>query len=914
MTTYALDSSGAASANFISGETTTVNTLNQVSDTYVFPTAGPFFENGLIVNYTPVGGVARPLTVNVDYAPDFAIKGVLTGNDIFGALRIINKTLAGSISYSYHALGGNWTLLQSAILQAVSTTAIDPHVAYFGLTASPPITIPGTTAPLALNSSTALALAQSLNPSGVQLTITPFELPEAEQLDILNPPSDSGSSGGGDNSGGTPDMSSNYAQETGGNLATIAQEVTLLAQGQAAATTAAQTAATASTSAATAMTAAATALASAGNGTGTVADVAYGGSGSASLVAIEKGSYGHLASMDTKLSGTLTVAGAAAAPLALDATVSALGTTMSQILTAIKGTQAIDGSVWMDITLNPVHYYVRREVYSETLNAYVVSWENTDGTTASPTLANLVIAGASSSSGTNTVDQINLNYNATAAGTGFSIGDTLIHSYGLNTATSPATLSYSVWLNASTGTVLTSVPSAGSIAQMGMSSVTVTSSVLPTNAAVESGGNLALLATGMGTPSDTAYNGTGSSSLIAAVRGLYAAIKGTLQIRNLASGTDSVTTVPSGTQTVAGSVTVSGTVTTDGTAATGVNQLSGGAGTQGWLSGIFSKLSGTLSTVLGAGAAHIGSVSLDAALPSGGNTIGNVGVNGTVGLAPGSNTIGAVTAPAGASLALSSDITNLGNIIKATVGITGTVWFDPSVNPPVYYVRRESVNEGTGVITVSWLNPDGTAASPSNLAKLQISGDAQNLQTENITYVVGTAATGIAVGDIVIHALAIDRSTSLPAVAYNFWINATQGTVLASAPAAGNISQQAGTSVTVSSSALPTNAAQETGGHLAAIDTAQGTIADAAWGGTGSASVVSILKAMFMRLTGVSYVIGSDGVLIPIESIAHTLGYSNDGNNNLLTDMVTYNGHTYTQTLTWVGGNCTNTSNWLQTS
>jgi hypothetical protein len=660
----------------------------------------------------------------------------------------------------------------------------------------------------------------------------------------------------------------------------------------------------------------------------------------------------------------------------------------------------------------------------------VVTWENPDGTTANPTLANLSVAGANNAgSGSNSVDQLNLTYSATATGTGFSSGDILIHSYGLDTSTSPATLSYNVWFNATTGAALTTTPSNGSFAQVGMSTVTVSSTVLAANAAQESGGNLASLAAVHGTIADTAYAGTGNSTISATLRGLYAALKGVLNIRALASGTDSVTTVPSGTQAVSGSVTVSGTVTTDGTGATGVNQLAGGAGTQGWLSGIFSKLSNSLSVTLGAalptgannigsvnvavlpalptgtnaighvsvdalpaiptGANHVGSVTIDTALPTGANVIGHVVVDSlpalptgtnaighvTVDAMPalgtGTNTIGAVTAPGGGALATSTDILAVTNAIKATVGITGTVWFDPTLNPPVYYVRRESVNEGTGTITVSWLNPDGTAATPANLAKLQITGDAQSLQSENVMYTATATATGYTTNDILIHALAIDRSTSTPSVAYNFWINATAGTVLASAPAAGNISQQTANSVSVTSSALPTNAVQETGGHLAALDAVQGTaadvaysgtgsstviaalkalvaklagtltvggtvtanlgttnglaqeaggnlaaintaggaIGDTAWSGTGNGSRISILKAIWLRLTGVQFITASDGVYVPIDSLAHTYVY--DGSNVLQTDAVTYGGHTYTQTYTYTSGNLTGVSNWL---
>ena len=57
-------------------------------------------------------------------------------------------------------------------------------------------------------------------------------------------------------------------------------------------------------------------------------------------------------------------------------------------------------------------------------------------------------------------------------------------------------------------------------------------------------------------------------------------------------------------------------------------------------------------------------------------------------------------------------------------------------------------------------------------------------------------------------------------------------------------------------------------------------------------------------------VIASDGILLPIDSLAQTLGY--DGSNNLTTITVTYNGITYVQTMTYVGSNVTAISQWVK--
>ena len=60
--------------------------------------------------------------------------------------------------------------------------------------------------------------------------------------------------------------------------------------------------------------------------------------------------------------------------------------------------------------------------------------------------------------------------------------------------------------------------------------VSAASLPLPTGAAVETGGNLAAVATGTGAPADAAYAGSGSASIIAGMKGLYALLTGTLSV------------------------------------------------------------------------------------------------------------------------------------------------------------------------------------------------------------------------------------------------------------------------------------------------------------------------------------------------------------------------------------------------
>lgn len=60
---------------------------------------------------------------------------------------------------------------------------------------------------------------------------------------------------------------------------------------------------------------------------------------------------------------------------------------------------------------------------------------------------------------------------------------------------------------------------------------------------------------------------------------------------------------------------------------------------------------------------------------------------------------------------------------------------------------------------------------------------------------------------------------------------------------------------------------------------------------------------------GSGVVAGSDGLSIPIDSLAQTLGYTGS---NLTTITVSYRGNTYVQTLTYSGSTVTAISQWVK--
>ena len=366
--------------------------------------------------------------------------------------------------------------------------------------------------------------------------------------------------------------------------------------------------------------------------------------------------------------------------------------------------------------------------------------------------------------------------------------------------------------------------------------VSAASLPLPTGAAQESGGNLAAIATSTssvntatGAQADAAWTGTGSGSVISVLKGLYAKLSSTLSVSVTA-----LPSLPAGANAI-GSVSVSNFPSTQ---AVSSNQLPSTLGQK--------SAAGSTSVILA-------------------SDQGALNVSST-----------------GGALALDSSIQTLINTIKSTIDIDGTVWYDRTATPTTYYIRRESVNEGTGAITISWENIDGTAATPTiaNLASTKTNPDIEMVQQ---TCYATANGTGYSSGDILINIAGMDTTTSTtPALAFVVWLNVSTGLTLANPPTNGTYSlySNGSSTVDVSSSALPANAAQETGGNLSAINTATGSQADASWSGSGNGSVIAILKSLNAKLSSALSVTvsGTPSVQVTGSALAANAAQETGGN------------------------------------
>jgi len=244
------------------------------------------------------------------------------------------------------------------------------------------------------------------------------------------------------------------------------------------------------------------------------------------------------------------------------------------------------------------------------------------------------------------------------------------------------------------------------------------------------------------------------------------------------------------------------TIATDdaqwGTDGTGITQPTGGSGARGWWSGAYSQALAIVASLGTDGAGEspangtgvrgwLRSISdrltAGIGLNAGANIVGKVGIDQTTPGTTNGVVVNNSALPAGA--ATDTSVQAITAAIKATVNISGSVWFDPTTTPPTYYVRRESVNESTGAVTVAWFTPSGASASPT-ISNLSPVSNAAAIVNETLVYTATGAGTGYSIGDVLIHGYGVDTAASTPSVVYSIWLNATTGLVLASAPSSAN--------------------------------------------------------------------------------------------------------------------------------
>lgn len=137
--------------------------------------------------------------------------------------------------------------------------------------------------------------------------------------------------------------------------------------------------------------------------------------------------------------------------------VSALATeaTLLALKNAVLTQTEIASTLWTD---DSGAFYVRRDTLNEQTGAVVVGWFTPQGAT-SPGPG----TGIRPASGSKDYEITSTLYTATAGGTGYSNGDTLIHALVLEVSGAAPVVAASIWLNVTTGLLLGAAPSGGNV-------------------------------------------------------------------------------------------------------------------------------------------------------------------------------------------------------------------------------------------------------------------------------------------------------------------------------------------------------------------------------------------------------------------------------------------------------------------
>ena len=143
----ALDDTGVLGANLISTEIHATQDVYNNTFGILFPVNGPFYQNGALLTYTPIGwdGAAFTLVEGVDYEFEYAMTGIaVNANQVYGAISILNGNLNGVLALTYQALGGAWTYTPLQIRKYVEEVYFNLNTQTKAIAPNPDIYLPFT--------------------------------------------------------------------------------------------------------------------------------------------------------------------------------------------------------------------------------------------------------------------------------------------------------------------------------------------------------------------------------------------------------------------------------------------------------------------------------------------------------------------------------------------------------------------------------------------------------------------------------------------------------------------------------------------------------------------------------------------------------------------------------------------------
>lgn len=144
---------------------------------------------------------------------------------------------------------------------------------------------------------------------------------------------------------------------------------------------------------------------------------------------------------------------------------------------------------------------------------------------------------------------------------------------------------------------------------------------------------------------------------------------------------------------------------------------------------------------------------------------------GSVAVTAASLPLPAGAATSSAQSTANSTLASILSTLQAEVDLTSSVWTD---NSGAFYIRRESVNEGTGTVTVSYTDPTGSPATPG--AGLRPIASSSGLALSQVMYDAVNSGTGYSAGDSIAHLVVVNQQQAT--VATSAWLNLTTGATI----------------------------------------------------------------------------------------------------------------------------------------
>lgn len=145
-TVYALDTTGVALANKVTGEQHALTASTNIYNVVV-PNNTPFYSQGFSISYRDLAGVTRTLVEGIDYYFSHMFVGAsrAIGKPVYGSITLLDMNITGVGTFVYQTLGGTWAANTTTINTVLSDILRNPRTTTWEMVANVPTVFPPVT-------------------------------------------------------------------------------------------------------------------------------------------------------------------------------------------------------------------------------------------------------------------------------------------------------------------------------------------------------------------------------------------------------------------------------------------------------------------------------------------------------------------------------------------------------------------------------------------------------------------------------------------------------------------------------------------------------------------------------------------------------------------------------------------------